>query len=544
MKTSKSTKEINISETGQGISSLSSLLLYIAALLLFFTYLFIRIRTFEIPLSRDEGSYAYLGRLAMQGKIPFKDFYEMKPPLLYYAYGLGNLLFGYSTTGLHVFSMILNLATAFFIYYLSKNFVSKPLSVLASAIYLIFCISEGGFGFAMVSEHIVNLLSIIAIFFLFNENTRYHLIYSGVFFGLAISVKQSALLLFFAAFVYLFLQSSEHKWTSIKRHQNLVKLVIGIKVILLLNIIFLFLSGSWLEAYYWLWEHPHSYLTSLSHEKAILAFRFSIKKLFAENAILLSLSIIAIFLNVYYYIRKKTDKRVIFFILYFAMAALSTIAGFRFYGQYWQLIYPALAISFILLIHERMMHNPTKQIFIAGLLFLLVSTNIIIDKNYYFIKKIDTIVLQAFPGNPFPQIKQIGKFLEKKMKSQDQLFVLGSEPELYVYTQKNSISKHYYHALLSANNDKNSAREEECIQNMKNTMPEFMVMNYYGLSWMFKENSKQNLYKQAFYFLQNRYQIILVYDIKKNKFFYDNDAANYDIATGDCIVAYQIKKNE
>ncbi|MBK7819009.1 MAG: hypothetical protein IPJ60_16840 [Sphingobacteriaceae bacterium] len=33
-----------------------------------------------IPFERDEGIYSYFGKLVLEGKVPYKDFYEVKFP--------------------------------------------------------------------------------------------------------------------------------------------------------------------------------------------------------------------------------------------------------------------------------------------------------------------------------------------------------------------------------------------------------------------------------------------------------------------------------
>ena len=45
--------------------------------------LILRISLIDLPLERDESAYAYLGKRAMEGLAPYRDFYEMKPPLLF-----------------------------------------------------------------------------------------------------------------------------------------------------------------------------------------------------------------------------------------------------------------------------------------------------------------------------------------------------------------------------------------------------------------------------------------------------------------------------
>src|SRR5687768_6550087 len=57
---------------------------FIGLLLLVFIVVVIRSKFLSIPYERDEGAYSYYGKLLLEGKIPYKDFYEQKLPGIFY----------------------------------------------------------------------------------------------------------------------------------------------------------------------------------------------------------------------------------------------------------------------------------------------------------------------------------------------------------------------------------------------------------------------------------------------------------------------------
>ena len=71
----------------------------------------------DIPLERDESLYAYLGKIALGGGKPYYDFYEMKPPMLFYSYALFIGVFGYSATGIHLAVVVIAVANTFFTFH-------------------------------------------------------------------------------------------------------------------------------------------------------------------------------------------------------------------------------------------------------------------------------------------------------------------------------------------------------------------------------------------------------------------------------------------
>jgi hypothetical protein len=56
--------------------------------------LFVTLRwnTYDLPLDRDEGEYAYSGWLVMQGIAPYEHAFLQKPPMVVYTYALASVL--------------------------------------------------------------------------------------------------------------------------------------------------------------------------------------------------------------------------------------------------------------------------------------------------------------------------------------------------------------------------------------------------------------------------------------------------------------------
>ena len=46
--------------------------------------LFVRVNLLDIPLERDEGGFAYVGEMALRGKLLYTELHDIKLPGLYY----------------------------------------------------------------------------------------------------------------------------------------------------------------------------------------------------------------------------------------------------------------------------------------------------------------------------------------------------------------------------------------------------------------------------------------------------------------------------
>src|ERR1039458_5372696 len=71
----------------------------------------IRFRLRDMPLERDEGEYAYVSQLMLQGIPPYKLAYTMKLPGTHAAYALILAAFGQTSAGIHFGLLLVNAAT-------------------------------------------------------------------------------------------------------------------------------------------------------------------------------------------------------------------------------------------------------------------------------------------------------------------------------------------------------------------------------------------------------------------------------------------------
>src|ERR1044071_2696036 len=84
---------------------------YALLALLIIIVVMIRTNFLNIPYERDEGGYSYYGKLLLEGKTPYKDFYEQKLPGIFYFYAFMVSIFGSTVKGMHTGFIWLNIAS-------------------------------------------------------------------------------------------------------------------------------------------------------------------------------------------------------------------------------------------------------------------------------------------------------------------------------------------------------------------------------------------------------------------------------------------------
>src|SRR5580693_4790124 len=105
---------------------LSSSRLWTAALIIaVLLAVVVRLRMLSIPLERDEGEYAYMGQLMLQGVPPYKLAFNIKMPGTYATYAVIMKLFGESASGIHLGFLFINLATLALMYFLARRWLDE-----------------------------------------------------------------------------------------------------------------------------------------------------------------------------------------------------------------------------------------------------------------------------------------------------------------------------------------------------------------------------------------------------------------------------------
>lgn len=229
----------------------------------------IRVRLLKIPLERDEGEYAYAGQLLLQGIAPYKLVYNMKLPGTYAAYALFLLVFGQSTTGIHIGLMLMNAATTVMMFVLVKRLFGQLARVAAAASYALLSTGAAILGLQAHATHFVVFAAVAGLILLHwggRRRTpvcpfpvRRH-VWAGV------SHEATRTLLFAFAGIYLLYEQWREKqpW----RKQLIKAGILGVGVVLpfALTCLILLSAGVFDKFRFWVFSYAYAYtgIVSLS----------------------------------------------------------------------------------------------------------------------------------------------------------------------------------------------------------------------------------------------------------------------------------------
>jgi 4-amino-4-deoxy-L-arabinose transferase-like glycosyltransferase len=156
------------------------------------------------PLDCDEAYYAHIGRVVAQGGTLYVDVSENKPPLGYLLYAAAVWLGGYNEAAIRVLPIPFVVATLVIVWWNSRRLAGDAAAFVSALLYALVSCDPSIYGNGTQLEQFMNLGTTGCLAFLMTGTPgRRRIALSGAFLGLAILVKQVALLPALPAAVYL-----------------------------------------------------------------------------------------------------------------------------------------------------------------------------------------------------------------------------------------------------------------------------------------------------------------------------------------------------
>ena len=495
-------------------------LLSIFALVIIFLASMSRILLAAVPMSRDEGTYGYLGRMASKGFTPYVDFYEMKPPMLFYLYGLGGSLFGFTDFGLRFYALLLNLASCLLLYLILQRYIPKTYALVSAAMFAILSINAYAFGFAMVAEHLINTLIVLSLFLLhksYDQKGHLYVILAGVFFASAVLTKQTALLLSPVFLLCFILERKQKPWLAqCLRFAAGAILPIGLMGILLL------INGALEEAMYWLITYPSRYTAVVDAEEGKKYLVYFSKNISVFQLSLFIAGLLALAGNVF----RGKQKPNTWLLVYFMLAIISLLPGFRFYGQYWLLMFVPMAMMAGTAMHGLDQINKRIGLLSALILLVCLAGELGFHRAYYFFKDKSEDVSKLYKNNPFGPIRKLSSYAGELMKEDETIMMLGSEPQAYLYADRMAPTKHIFMSMISKHDEKSKAFITETMNDLENNTPTYILFNFFSYSWALNEKSNDTLYVSAYKYVVNHYTPVAAFNMNTSSYLY---AGNGDL---------------
>jgi len=513
-------KKINIFENKQ----LIYILLAIAVLFVFY----IRMRLLSFPFERDEGEYAYMGKLILDGHLPYTLAYNMKFPGTYFMYALFMMLFGKSIVGVHLGVAVMTSVSMLLLFLIAKRFVSGIGAVIASATFGIVGTSSFLLAQAAHATHFVVFFALLGTFMTFKiydtENKRIlKYFFSGVFFSLAFISKQSGVFfVIFGAFVIILKEIDFKHITKLLRSLSIFSAGFISAFLLMLACFYFF--GDFDKFWFWTVKYLSKYGGQVPISQAYGSFKIGISSITAGYSTFgyIALWVIALIGIVLIFVKKVSKQNMFLTFSFVLLSFLTVVPGFYFRNHYFITLLPAfgLLVALFFEFFNNVFINKFKMpnlIFISVLVYIvIIGKGISANKDYLFIKDTKTLCKQVYGINPFVESIAIADFLKQNTTKDDKIAVLGSEPQICFYADRYSATGYIYTYNLVEVHSYALSMQKEMIKEIERNKPKYFLFINVSLSWLTRPKSEKLIFKWANEYITKYYKIAGLVDVFPN----------------------------
>jgi len=481
------------------------------ATIVFAVVVAIRIRLLKIPLERDEGEYAYAGQLILQGIPPYKLAYNMKFPGTYAAYALTMSIFGQTITGIHLGLLLINTATIVLIFFLGRRLVNSTAGLAAAMSYAVLSVSPSVLGFAGHATHFVLLPVLGGTLLLLTTTDRQvigRLFASGLLFGIGLLMKQPGV--FFALFGAIYLASRGlHRRLPLKTIL-LQSSIFSSGVILPFGITCLLLWRSNVFDRFWFWtiDYARHYGSLVSLGQASQLFFYSTREVIVAGWPIWVLTGIGLVVGLW---EQRTRAGTVFLLGFLFFSALALCAGFYFRLHYFILVLPAVSLLAGLASSRLSDFSVDRSIVVRFIPILILGTAlawpILAERKFFFEASPADASRMIYPESPFAESIRIAEYLQEHTSPSDTIAVLGSEPQIYFYSDRHSATGYIYGYGLMEAQKYASQMQQEMIREVERTRPKFLIFVVMPDSWLQRPGSERLIFNWASEYAAQNYTV-------------------------------------
>jgi hypothetical protein len=514
--------------------------------------IFVRTRLLTTPLERDEGEYAYMGQLLLQGIPPYQEACNMKLPGTSMMYAIIMFFLGQSISAIHIGLLLVNITSILLLFFLTQNWFDFNTGIIAAASFAVFTISHVLLGFAAHATHFVVLFTLAGLVILngaLEKKERSRFFISGFLLGCAFLMKQPGLyfILFGISLVVLF------RFTGILLPKEFYRfgilLLAGVQLPIVLILIIIIWSGTFNNFWFWVIQYAFEYGNVFTIQEGSIPLSRMLEAFWRFFPSFCIIILIGFFLFV---TGKFGKQRTIIGLLFIVFSILALIPGWYFRNHYFILIAPVCSIlvgSVYFFLQNTLSKKIKLKFFLPLLPFTLFAENII-SREYYYLKASPDMIVETVYNGIFPESIVIGEFLASHTMPTERIAILGSEPQIYFYARRRSVSQHIYMYGLMEPQPYAHKMQTELIADIERTKPKYIVFYQIPTSWNATYKSDLYIarwvkeYTRAYYFPVGLIDIVPRIDVNRHitydtRYVFGNDVQNTGPRSQDAIIIYE-----
>lgn len=478
----------------------------------------VRVPSLTQPLGPDQGVMAVIGEGILHGGLPYRDYWEMGSPAIFFTYALMFKIFGLSMAAIPITDTLVSMLTTFLVFILARSIWDRKVGYISALLFAFFSngarlgmhaggdIAFGTFWYIAQRETFMLPLIVASLYCLLtsikNDTNLWGLALSGFLGGLAFVYKFPAALILICLPIYLnannLLTQSRRPWRRLAATNG--SLLCGFVLSIAPFALFFFTKGAMNEMINVIFKYVYSVYGQLDHNYLAITKMGLTRTIFLakENFVLWIFLITSSI-----YIIKNDRSREHLFMVMWALASLLFIISHReFFGYHYLMILPPFSIlAGYGIVRALGTHsNPHKlpldnfgKVFIilalcANLAFFATINYMHYTKFYYYLSgKIDKDTyysyFSAYPKHDysFPADHKVAQYILEHTHSEDMIYSLGGiDSVIYFLTKRRSPSRFIFSWIIFSDSHgqvKQAADyRKELLLDLKTRKPKYIII--------------------------------------------------------------------
>lgn len=410
----------------------------------------IRTPLLSIPFERDEGEYAYIAWRIKYNELPYREWFDQKPPAIFWLNRLAFNLPMDPVRAIHLMALLFAAASACALFLLALRFVGFYYAFLAGVLFVLLSADPLLFGTEANTEMFMLLPSILSVLAFFETTSatrpdRHKFLFAvlaGIFVGMAIAFKQVCAVLWpFLVFMYPVFFTGQKRFFQTVIFALL--LTVGISIVWG-GIFFYFAArgalGSLIHCVF-LYNIEYVHAVSLSTRLAFL--KIALTKFSADEWFVWILCGVGLA----WLLHTKRIKDFTLLLVWIVVSFIGISASGFYYLHYFQQWLPVLCLAAAVGLNALDQYIPLKiaPLFIRRLIALTVLVVPIIIVFYpYFFRYSPAEAVDKMYGIPFAEMNLLAHRLSQITKPKDKVYIFGAEPEILFYAQRVSATRYIF----------------------------------------------------------------------------------------------------
>jgi hypothetical protein len=332
-----------------------------------------------------------------------------------------------------------------------------------------------------------------------DEDRLWVLCLSGIFLGTGFIIKQHGALFIAFGGLYILIngfQTGVKKWSAFVTRCTIFSF--GAVLPYGITCAIMFQAGVFEKFWFWTVDYAMAYSSQIPFEYAWQSFSTQAMNIGVSAPLIWLLSGLGLTALV---LDKRLYKKALFVFMFVLFSFLAICPGFYFRPHYFVLILPVAAMLAGITISSLwyMLSNVRVPIVKYGvpILVAFICLGLSVNKQKQFLFEMTPVeACRATYGlNPFPESIEISQYIKDHTDKNDRVAVIGSEPQIYFYSDRRSATGYIYMYPLMENHEFALQMQKEMIQEVESAKPEVLVFVWVPTSWLKRVDSHDLLFK-------------------------------------------------